>query len=131
MKALIIAALLLMWGTVGYSAVLPERTTTAINSGITFTSDTYEIGKADAIIVMMSASHDSATDGVKIDQSYDVDCVSATSPTFQYSSLFTYSATAGQTFVARAVGKCFRIRYVNGGTNQTTFDFTTNLWGVR
>ena len=113
-----------------YAATLPENTTTAINSGITFTSDTYEVGRGMyAIVVMMSASHDSATDGVKIDQSFDVDCESATSPTFQYTSLFTYSATVGQTYVVRAVGKCFRVRYVNGGTNQTTFDLTTNTLG--
>ncbi len=139
MKKLLIGLLLIFaiqsdgcWyqGKSALAATLPENTTSAINSGITFTSDTYEVGRGMyAIVVMMSASHDSATDGVKIDQSFDVDCVSATSPTFQYTSLFTYSATVGQTYVVRAVGKCFRVRYVNGGTNQTTFDLTTNTLG--
>jgi hypothetical protein len=120
---------LLLSTALAFSATLPENTTTAINSGITFTSDTYEIGSFSTVVVMTEASHDSAAGGVMIDQSFDVDCVTATSPTFQYTSSFTYTATAGKVYAAAAVGKCFRVRYTNGGTNQTPFDLTTNLWG--
>lgn len=123
------ALVFLSVSAMSFGATLPENTTAVLANGATFTSDTYEIKNAGAIIVTTISSHDSATDGVKVDQSFDSDCVSATSPTFQYSSLFTYSATVGQTYVVRAIGKCFRVRYVNGGTLQDSFDLTTNLWG--
>jgi len=125
------ALVFLSVSAMSFGATLPENTTAALAGAATFTSDTYEIGNFSTVVVMTESSHDSAAGGVMIDQSFDTDCVTATSPTFQYTSSFTYTATAGKVYAAAAVGKCFRVRYTNGGTLQTTFDLTTNLWGGR
>ena len=130
-RLLLILVLIFGLGVSSYATSLPEQTTTAIDGDETFTSGTYAIGSATAVVVIMEASHDSAAAGVKIDQSFDTDCVTAASPTFQYTSTFSYTATNGAAYIAQAIGKCFRVRYVNGSTNQTSFDLTTNLWGIR
>ena len=128
MKGFILALLLALVSTVAF-AQLPETSTANLIGDATYTSSTFAVGRSAYIVVFVKASHNSATDGVKIDQSTDTDCATASSPTFQYTSDWSYTATDGNVYVAQAVGKCFRARYVNGATGQSSFDFTVNLWG--
>lgn len=65
---------------------------------------------------MVSTSHDSAVDGLKIEHSSNGSSV-------DFTHLFTVRTTSDKDspFSVPLPGKYFRIRYVNGGTLQTTF----------
>lgn len=108
--------------------VLMESSTAALGSSATYTSGTFETVSYKYLVVTVTSDQNSATDGVKIEQSCDSDCDTAGSPTFQYVSQWSYTAGAtSNQYVAELNCKCARVRYVNGVTAQGSFSITSYL----
>jgi len=108
------------------SGSIPGDTTTALlRAGATFTGEVFDATGFVSILVVVIASHPSATDGVRVEFSNDGFV------TVNKSHVFTYTAAdagAGRSYSVPAnQGEQFRVRYTNGATNQTAFDLRTEL----
>lgn len=127
---LYVIGLLLIAVTAGADSerIMMERSTQTLGSSAAYTSGTYEAVSYKYLVVTVTADQNSATDGVKIEQSCDDDCDTAPSPSFQYVSEWTYTAGATDNqYVAELNCKCARVRYVNGAAAQGSFSITAYL----
>lgn len=127
-KKMFIKMLLLLLFVTGAYAQTPDNyvpvevSTTTLTSGATFTGKKYDARKYKYITVSVTSNQSSATDGVKLEQSCDSNCLTASSPTYQVVSQWSYTASSvDNTFIANVVCACARVRYVNGGTSQGSF----------
>ncbi len=103
------------------------RTTTNLANGGIWTSAATYTEPYGRIVVMVKASHDSAANGVSIEQSGDEDCLTNGSANWDYASQYSYTATAGAAYSVEVVGKCARVKYTNGGTTTTTLRIYSGL----
>ena len=134
-KMLFVAALLFV--LIGFPAIaatpvtqtrfLIGRTTTNLANGAVWTSGAAYAEPYGRIVVVVKASHDSAANGVSIEQSGDEDCLTNGSANWDYVSQYTYTATAGAAFSIETVAKCVRVKYTNGGTTSTTLRIYAGL----
>jgi hypothetical protein len=99
-----------------------NSTTTPINADIVFTGNFEEIINFGVIVVSVISDVASATDGLEICFSSD-----GTEGGIINCDYFTIPADTGKTFSFQAAAKYFRVKYTNGGTNQTTFNLQTIL----
>ena len=97
-----------------------NSSTATLTANSTFTGTSEEVLDVSMIIVNVKASHASATDGLAIDFSPD-------GTNWDNSDKYTIPAATGKTFTAQPAGKYMRVRYTNGGTNQTYFRLETIL----
>lgn len=96
-----------------------EYTTSNLSGGAAFTSKKYDARKYSYISVTVSADQSSATNGMQIQQACASDCLTATSPTYQVVSDWTYTgASTDNTYIANVVCPCARVVYTNGATPQ-------------
>lgn len=96
-----------------------NTTTSTLTSGSTFTGTGTDMLAFEGVTVMLDASHDSATDGMLFEWSTD-------NLNWDVTKTFTYTAAdGGRTFQFGVQAQYFRIRYTNGGTNQTHFRVQT------
>lgn len=99
----------------------PENsTTTPLLAGATFTGTAVDLKDYVTVNVVIKASHASATDGFCIDFSSD-------GTNWDITECHTVPAATGEAHLSRAKGRYCRIRYTNGGTNQTYFRLTTTF----
>lgn len=92
-----------------------NSTTTPLGSSATFTGTSDDARDYMAITVNIFASHDSATDGVVFEWSPN-------GTDWDASAAYTYEASlGGRTWQLSPRARYFRLRYTNGGTNQTSF----------
>ena len=101
-----------------------NSTTAVLGSNATYTGTWESCEHFGEIGVMIIASHASATDGLKIEQSSDGVNVDS-------DDKFTLQAAAGKQFSVRAQGKFFRVTLTNGATVQTYLRLQTKLHTVR
>ena len=97
-----------------------NSSTANLGSGATFTGTGEDTDGYVAITVAVYASHASATDGLKLEYSAD-------NTNWRWDDVFTLAAGAAKVFRTSPVARYFRVRYVNGGTTQTTFELSTTL----
>lgn len=96
-----------------------NTTTSTLTSGSTFTGTGTDMLAFEGVTVMLDASHDSATDGMLFEWSTD-------NSNWDVTKTFTYTAAdGGRTFQFGVQAQYFRVRYTNGGTNQTHFRVQT------
>lgn len=109
------------WDDAATNVVSDDNSTTAnLTAGSTFTGTWEECLGFGTITVMVNASHASATDGLKIEWSGDGSTVHA-------DDLFSHVGGSGEVWSFGVISKYFRVRYTNGGTNQTSFIIQTIL----
>lgn len=97
----------------------PENsTTTPLLAGATFTGTAVDLKDYVTVNVVIKASHASATDGLCIDFSTD-------GINWDITECHTIPAATGEAHLSRAKGRYCRVRYTNGGTNQTYFRLYT------
>lgn len=97
-----------------------NSSTATLTANSTFTGTSEEVLDVSTIIVNVKASHASATDGLVIEFSPD-------GTNWDNSDKYTIPAATGKTFTAQPAGRYMRVRYTNGGTNQTYFRLETIL----
>lgn len=124
-----IAILLLPLSAIADSErVMMDKSESLLSTSATYNSSPIEATSYKYLVVTVTSDQDSAVDGVKIEQSCDDDCDSAGSPTYHYTSDWSY--TAGSTdnqYVAELSCKCVRVSYTNGVVPQTSFSITSYL----
>jgi len=103
------------------------RTTANLANGAIWTSSATYAEPYGRIVVTIKASHDSAANGVSIEQSGDEDCLTNGSANWDYASQYTYTATTGAAYSVEVVAKCVRVKYTNGGTTTTTLRIYSGL----
>ena len=104
------------------------RTNTNLANAAVYTSNAAYAEPYGRVVVMVKASHDSAANGVSIEQSGDTDCLDTNaSANWDYVSQYSYTATTGAAFSVEVVGKCVRVKYTNGGTTTTTLRIYAGL----
>jgi len=130
--------ILLMLSAVPVSAGTPVtqekeligRTTTNLANDAVYTSDVKLTTGFGRVTVIVEASHNSATDGVVIQQSGDADCNTNTpaSVNWDYESKYTYTAgSENNGYSVEIIGRCVRVSYTNGGTTTTTLRIYSGL----
>ena len=131
MKKILIASaiLLLPLSAIADSErVMMDKSESLLGTSATYNSSPIEATSYKYLVITVTSDQDSAVDGVKIEQSCDDDCDSAGSPTYHYTSDWSY--TAGSTdnqYVAELSCKCVRVSYTNGVVPQTSFSITSYL----
>jgi len=108
--------------------ILMDRSTAPLGASGTYSTDTFLAESYKYAAVTVVADENSASGGVRIEQSCDANCDWAVSPGFQYVSSWSY--TAGSTnnqYVAELNCKCVRVTYVNGSDAQESFHISTYL----
>lgn len=95
-----------------------NSTNATLLAGATFTGPWEDVLGYANITITCIADVASATDGLKLE--YSTDGVNVDS-----SDLFTTSAGNGNQYSCGATARYFRVRYVNGGTNQSSFRLQT------
>lgn len=103
----------------GFMSTL-NSSTAVLGAGATFTGSSEDVTQYSTISIFVIASHASATDGLVIEQS-----VNGTN--WDNSDTYTISANSGKTISVAAISNFFRIRYINGGTLQTSFRLSVKL----
>lgn len=91
-----------------------NSTSATLLANAIFTGASEDVLSYALVSVMVYASHASATDGLEIQWSSD-------GTNWDDSEKFTIPATTGKTFSAGVQARYFRVKYTNGGTNQTAF----------
>jgi len=97
-----------------------NSTTTTLGIGGIFTGTAEEVVNYGIIMVIVKASHPSATAGFSIQQSTD-------GTNWDSTDEYTINANEGKTFSFQAGARYFRIVYTNGGVAQTYFRLQTIL----
>jgi len=97
-----------------------NSTADTLSADATYTGDWEDITNFGIIVVTLNASHASATDGLEIDFSSDGTNIDSTDN-------FTIPATTGKTFSFQTASQYFRVKYTNGGDDQTYFRLQTIL----
>lgn len=97
-----------------------NSSTATLTAGSTFTGSWVDVLDYEGISIQVKASHASAADGVKIEWS-------ANGSTVHADDLFNHAGTHGDQWTFGTPAQYFRIRYVNGGTNQSSFSLQTIL----
>lgn len=97
-----------------------NSTTSTLTAGSVFTGSWTEVLDWTHITIQIFASHASATDGLAIQWSSDASNIDD-------EDNFTIPASSGKVFTFGPQSKYFRIKYTNGGTNQTAFRLQTIL----
>lgn len=87
---------------------------TTLLAGATYTGTGEDVSNFSEMRISIRPSHDSATDGLSIQQSSD-------NTNWDIVDVYTIPATTGKTFVVPRQARYFRIVYTNGGTNLTSF----------
>lgn len=96
-----------------------NSTTSVLGVGGVFTGGSDNVENYAMIVINVFASHDSAAQGLSIQQS-------SNGTNWDKVDTFTYAAsTAGQAYSFQPAGRFFRIVYTNGGTLQTNFRMQT------
>ncbi|MEE8307076.1 MAG: hypothetical protein V3R81_07405, partial [Gammaproteobacteria bacterium] len=96
-----------------------NSTTTPLSGGATFTGTGEDCLGFASVTIQISASHDSATDGMTFQFSID-------NTNWDDTYLFTYTAAEGaRRFQFPTTAQYFRLVYTNGGTPQTHFRVQT------
>jgi hypothetical protein len=93
---------------------------TPLAAGATFTGTAEAINGYGIIYVNVYSDVASATDGLHIDQSSD-------GTNWDHCDEFTIPAATGKNFSINPYAKWLRVRYINGGTEQTAFRLQTIL----
>lgn len=97
-----------------------NSTSTPLDSGDTFTGETFDISDAAVILVSVYSDKASATDGLII--SFSTDSVN-----FDNEDFYTIAALTGKTYSFQPSAKYYRVQYINGDTTQTEFRLQTIL----
>jgi len=96
-----------------------EYSTSNLSGDAAFTSKKYDVRKYKYIVLNVTADQNSASNGVQIQQACASDCITATSPTYQVVSDWTYTAAStSNSYIADVVCACARVVYTNGSTPQ-------------
>lgn len=95
---------------------------TTLTAGSTFTGKWQDVTNYAMVGVVVNASHASATDGVKVEYSTDA------GSTVVDSDAMTHPGSNGDVWTFGLVAKYARVRYVNGGTNQTSFHLQVSFY---
>lgn len=104
------------------------RTTTALAGNATYTTGILPVGEYGRVTLLAFADQNSATNGVKIQQTGDASCnVAGATPNWDYESTYTLTASTGLAVSVEIVGACVRISYTNGGTQQGVFRLFSSL----
>lgn len=97
-------------------------TTTVLAGDAVYTSTPIYAGEYSQITGIVYADQDSATDGFLIQQTGDAGCAdSGATPNWDYSTAYSVTAETGLAFSVEVVGRCVRVSYTNGATDQTEF----------
>lgn len=108
--------------------ILMDRSTAPLGTSATYSTDTFLAESYKYAAVTIVADENSASGGVRIEQSCDANCDSAVNPGFQYVSTWTYTAgSANNQYVAELNCKCVRVTYENGSDAQGSFHISTYL----
>ena len=91
-----------------------NSTTTPLTAGSTWTGTAHETNGYGILYINVFSNVASATDGLVIEQSTD-------GTNWDFDDTYTIPANTGKTFSVQPAGKFFRVKYTNGGTNQTVF----------
>ena len=112
-----------------------EQTTSILGSGGVYMSSVYDVTNYSTVDVNVTASHDSASNGLKInfvrtegDCSDFIPGVSNMDYTANGSG-WTYTAGVNESYSASVRGNCAWVTYTNSGTNQSSFELT--IFGTR
>ena len=100
-----------------------NSTTSTLNAGIAYTGTAEIITDHALIEISVIASHASATDGLCVQFSHD-------GTNWDFEDCYTIAAATGKIFSLQCPTKYFRVKYTNGGTNQTYFRLQTILKSV-
>lgn len=95
-----------------------NSTTATLLAGATFTGTWEDVVGFANIAISLYSDVDSATDGLKIEFSND-------GVTVHSDDVFTISGGTGKQYTFGVISPYVRIRYVNGASNQTTFNLAT------
>lgn len=91
-----------------------NTTTTAMLADEVYTGTAFNICTTAVIIVSVYSDVASATDGLMVEYSHDGN-------TWYWNDTFTIPADTGKTFSFQPVACYYRVKYTNGGSDQTTF----------
>lgn len=94
--------------------VANNSSTTTLGAGATFTGTSKMTNGYGILYVNVFSDVASATDGLVIEQSTD-------GTNWDFTDTFTIPANTGKTFSIQPAGRFFRIKYTNGGVDQTEF----------
>lgn len=97
-----------------------NSSTATLLAAATFTGTSDDCLNYNELRVMVIASHASATDGLSLEQSSD-------NSNWDITDTYTIPATTGKTYSVPRQARYFRVRYTNGGTNQSSFRLQTIL----
>lgn len=95
-----------------------NSSTTPLTSGATFTGTATLTNGYGIIYINVYSDVASATDGLVIEQSSD-------GTNWDFDDTYTIPAATGKTFSVQPAGRYVRVKYTNGGTNQTEFRLQT------
>lgn len=96
-----------------------NSTTTPLGISATYTGTSSDVSQYSTVTVTLDSSHDSAVDGMTFEFSTD-------DTNWDDVYVFTYTAVNGaRRFQFPVTAQYFRIVYINGGTEQTTFRVQT------
>ena len=104
--------------TIAGSADAANSTTATLTSGSVFTGTSFDTLNYPTAVIIVKASHASATDGLSFQWSPD-------GTNWDVQSNSSVAADEGRGFHVSHRGRYFRIVYTNGGTNQTSFRLNT------
>lgn len=99
-----------------------NSTTTTLAGGASFTGTADDCTGYNSVTVLLTASHDSSSGGMKFQYSSD-----GTNWDLTNAFTMTVSESSTRRFQFPVMGRYFRVNYTNGGTTQTSFRVQTIL----
>lgn len=99
---------------------LENSSSTPLGAGATFTGEAVLTNGFGIVYISVYSDQASATNGLVVEQSID-------GTNWDFDDTYTIPADTGKTFSVQPAGRYIRVKYTNGGTEQTEFRLMTTM----